>query len=132
MPRWLARLVLLALVLPCMPAAHAETDPMRMPAAAAPASSASSAAMQRAPLVLTLIRLRGTQRTAWINDRPLIVGDRMEGATVTAIDLAGVTLQRDGQREYLAITPPVKIKRAAAAASKPTRARPTITGEPAP
>lgn len=48
------------------------------------------------PLVVQGILWGGTRPTAIINDEVYGIGDRVEGATVTAIDRGGVTLEVDG------------------------------------
>ncbi|MGQ5525049.1 hypothetical protein ACUHMQ_17555 [Chitinimonas sp. PSY-7] len=110
------RLCLASLLCGTVSAAPQPRDPTRSPSQAKvqlqsqenPAATESAAALQ-----LTLIRLRGKRPVAWINDRPVTIGDLIEDAKVLAIDTRGVTLLRAGQAHRLLLAPDVSIKRPA-------------------
>ncbi|GAB3248899.1 hypothetical protein [Chitinimonas naiadis] len=60
--------------------------------------------------MLTLIRVRGRDTRAWIDDKPLRIGDSVGDARIVAIDAKGVTLLREGVRERLLLVPAVHLQ----------------------
>lgn len=86
-------------------AAQAAVDPMQGPAVRSASAAAASNVAPAAALVVTLVLLRDDLRVAWINDRPLRVGESIDGARVVAIERQGVQLLRDGKRETLWLNP---------------------------
>ena len=96
-----ATLLVLALVLALGAAAGARAEaiadptrpPQAAPASAAPAPARAASAAPAAPLRLQSVQLpRHGAPSALVDNRLVFVGDKLGGATVLAIDAAGVQL----------------------------------------
>ena len=100
----------------CMPMLGAADplprDPTLAPQVRMPASKTVTPgdAPNAKPPVLTLITVRSRDSRAWIDDKPLRVGDSVGDARVVAIDAKGVTLLREGVRERLLLVPAVHLQ----------------------
>ena len=75
-------------------------DPTRPPGWTPPARNGATAVRSpEAPgFVVSMLKLSATLRLAVVNGRSVREGDEVDGATVTAIDAGGVTLDYQGLR----------------------------------
>jgi len=109
--RNVATLFMIALLL-CSLSAAAErppvTDPTEPPHRMATPAAWSNAGTS-VPLLLYSTRVADSSRSAVINSQAVVIGSRIEGAVVTAIEQGHVTLARGSESIVLRLLlPPVK------------------------
>ena len=84
------------------------TDPTAPPHSVATPAARSNAGTS-APLLLHSTRISDTKRSAVISNRAVVIGSRIDGAVVTAIEPGQVTLARGSESIVLRLLlPPVK------------------------
>lgn len=103
---------LIAAALFCSFSAAAErppvTDPTAPPHSVATPAGRSNAGTS-APLLLHSTRIADSNRSAVISNRAVVIGSRIDGAVVTAIEPGQVTLARGSESIVLRLLlPPVK------------------------